>query len=338
MNDNDLKKFLERIDKASNYEELDRVRLDVLGRKGILTNELRSISQLPDSERAQTGKRLNAYRQEIEGRIDSKKQALHEEQLAREAEDFVDMTLPGVEPERGRLHPVASLQSDLIYIFQQLGFEVADGPEVETDWYCFEALNMGPHHPARDTQDTFYLENGAVPRTHTSSVQIRHMEQNKPPIRIVAPGKVYRNEDEDATHIWGFHQLECLVVDEGISLSDLKGTIDYMLKQLFGDETELKLLPNYFPYTEPSMEMHASCMMCEESSRQDCRVCKGTGWVELGGAGMVHPNVLRNVGIDTDVYSGFAFGFGLERIASIQYQLPDLRDLWRPNLKFLEQF
>ena len=338
MNDKDLQNILERIENTSSSDELEQVRIDVLGRKGTLTSELRNISQLPEEERASAGERLNRYRHDIESALDEKKQALHEERLKHESEQFLDMTRPGNPPQKGALHPVASLQSDLIYIFQQLGFGVADGPEVETDWYCFEALNMGPHHPARDTQDTFYLENGAIPRTHTSSVQIRHMEHNKPPIRVVAPGKVYRNEDEDATHIWGFHQLECLVVDEGISLSDLKGTIDYMLKQLFGEQTELKLLPNYFPYTEPSMEMHASCMMCEKSTREDCRVCKSTGWVELGGAGMVHPNVLRNVGIDPDVYTGFAFGFGLERIASIQYQLPDLRDLWRPNLKFLEQF
>jgi phenylalanyl-tRNA synthetase alpha chain len=212
------------------------------------------------------------------------------------------------------------------------------GPEIETDWYCFEALNIGPGHPARDMQDTFYLEDGAIPRTHTSTVQIRHMEQHKPPIRIIAPGKVYRNEDEDATHIWSFRQVEGLAVDKDISLSDLKGTLEYMLKGLFGEDTELRLRPNYFPYTEPSVEMDASCMICDEQSRYKCRTCKGTGWVELGGAGMVHPQVFRNVGIDPEVYQGFAFGFGLERIAAIKYQLPDLRDLWRPNLKFLEQF
>ena len=334
----DVDAALERIHNAEDEQALERVRIELLGRSGELTQQLRGISQLPQDPRAASGQRLNRAKQQLEEALQQRRTELQQQQLQQEQAETVDLTRPGIGTGRGRLHPVAQLQSQLVQIFQRLGFEVADGPEVETDWYCFEALNIGPHHPARDMQDTFYLENGAIPRTHTSSVQIRHMEQSQPPIRIIAPGKVYRNEDEDATHLWAFHQLECLVVDEGISLSDLKGTIEYMLKQLFGEQTQLKLLPNYFPYTEPSMEMHASCMMCREDNGGSCRVCKDTDWVELGGAGMVHPNVLRNVGIDPSVYSGFAFGFGLERIATIKHEIPDLRDFWRPNLRFLEQF
>lgn len=333
----EVKKWLQRIEEAESEAELEDVRRQLLGRKGELTTQLRQISQLKEDERAEAGKRLNDYKQQIEKALQERRQALLSQTLEEETQTQVDLTRPGIGPDLGSLHPVLSLQHELIRIFTQLGFVVASGPEVETDWYNFEALNMGSNHPARDMQDTFYLDNGFIPRTHTSSVQIRYMEANPPPVRIIAPGKVYRNEDEDATHIWSFHQLECLVVDRGVRLSDLKGTLEYMLRSLFGEAALLRLRPDYFPYTEPSLEVDASCLLCGEDSAA-CRVCKGTGWVELGGAGMVHPNVLRNVGLDPKEYSGFAFGFGLERMVAVQYQLPDLRDLWRPDLKFLEQF
>jgi phenylalanyl-tRNA synthetase alpha chain len=248
-----------------------------------------------------------------------------------------DLSAPSKLAKLGHYHPVEELQKQLIEIFWQIGFVVADGPEVETNWYNFEALNIPKDHPARDLQDTFYLENGTVPRTHTSSVQIRYMEANKPPIRIIAPGKVYRNEDEDTTHIWCFRQLEALVVDEGITLADLKGTLLYMLQSLFGKQTKLQLRPNYFPYVEPAVEMDASCVACRQND-PDCRLCKGTGWIELGGAGMVHPQVLKNVGIDPKRYSGFAFGFGIERMAAVKYGVDDVRQFWRPDFRFLEQF
>jgi phenylalanyl-tRNA synthetase alpha chain len=246
-------------------------------------------------------------------------------------------------PKLGHHHPVALLLEDLTDIFWQMGYQVVDGPEVETEWYNFEALNLDADHPARDTQDTFYLEGGNLPRTHTSSVQIRHMElhKDKLPIRIVAPGKVYRNEDEDARHSWIFHQIEGLVVDEGITLADLKGTLEAMLHGVLGEGTKLRLRPNYFPYTEPSVEMDATCIICDGSGtieEVNCKMCGGTGWLELGGAGMVHPQVLRNAGIDPEKYSGFAFGFGPERIAALKYGVDDVRDFWRPNLNFLEQF
>ncbi len=327
-----------KIAEAETEGQVEALRIEYLGRKGSITKELRNISELPKSKRAREGARLNEIKNKMEEALSDRIDQLRSQKLQEESSQHYDMTMPGISPGIGHLHPVEQLERDVVELFMQLGFEVVDGPEIETEWYCFEALNIGPDHPARDMQDTFYLENGAVPRTHTSSVQIRHMENNNPPIRVIAPGKVYRNEDEDATHIWSFRQVEGLVVDYDISLSDLKGTLEYMLKGLFGEDTELRLRSNYFPYTEPSVEMDASCMVCNEASRRHCRVCKGTGWVELGGAGMVHPQVLRNVGVDPEEYSGFAFGFGLERITAVKYQLTDLRDLWRPDIRFLRQF
>jgi phenylalanyl-tRNA synthetase alpha chain len=232
---------------------------------------------------------------------------------------------------------------ELTDLFWQMGYQVAEGPEVETEWYNFEALLVGKDHPARDLQDTFYLEGGNLPRTHTSSIQIRYLEQHKDelPVRIIAPGKVYRNEDEDARHSWIFYQIEGLVVDKGIGLGDLKGTLEAMMKGILGSDTKVRLRPNYFPYTEPSVEMDASCVICQGSGDIDgrvCHLCGGTGWLELGGAGMVHPQVLRNVGVDPAVYSGFAFGFGPERLAAIKYGVGDVREFWRPNFMFLDQF
>ncbi len=323
---------------AETEEAVNDLRIKYLGRKGKITKALRVVGKLPEKQRAHEGARLNKLKKDTEAILTSRLNQIRSKRLEEETARHYDLSRPGITPRRGHLHPVEQLQKDVVELFWQLGFQVADGPEIETEWYCFEALNIGPDHPARDMQDTFYLENGAVPRTHTSSVQIRYMENNAPPIRVIAPGKVYRNEDEDATHVWSFRQVEGLVVDEGIRLSDLKGTLEYMLKGLFGEHTELRLRPNYFPYTEPSLEMDASCMMCTEETRQSCRVCKSTGWVELGGAGMVHPQVLRNVGIDPEHYSGFAFGFGLERITAVKYELSDLRDLWRPDIRFLRQF
>ena len=331
-------KIEHEISSAATEEAVNDLRVKYLGRKGEITMALRSVGKLDEKERASEGARLNKLKKDTEALLASRLAQIRFKQLEDETARYYDLSRPGIRPRKGYLHPVEQLQKDVIELFWQLGFQVADGPEIETEWYCFEALNIGPDHPARDMQDTFYLENGAVPRTHTSSVQIRYMENNTPPVRIIAPGKVYRNEDEDATHVWSFRQVEGLVVDKGVRLSDLKGTLEYMLKGLFGERTELRLRPNYFPYTEPSLEMDASCMMCTENTQQNCRVCKGTGWVELGGAGMVHPRVLRNVGIDPEVYSGFAFGFGLERITAVKYELSDLRDLWRPDIRFLRQF
>jgi len=223
----------------------------------------------------------------------------------------------------------------MVELFTSLGNEVADGPEVEDDWPNFEALNMGQEHPARDMQDTFYLEDGNLPRTHTSSVQIRYMENHKPPIKIISIGKVHRNENEDATHSWIFHQVEGLVVGEGVTFADLKGTLDLVAKKILGPETKTRFRPNFFPYTEPSAEMDASCPQC---GGKGCRSCGGTGWLELLGSGMVHPEVLRKMNIDPEKYIGFAFGLGVERIAMIRHNIPDVRYFWHPDVRFLEQF
>lgn len=334
----DIAEWVETIKQADSLKEVERLRIKYLGKKGVLTQALKSIKEAPADKRAKVGRELNQAQEQIEAQLNKRRRELQRQAVEQEAREYpIDLTAPGVGRELGWFHPVEQLQRQLIHIFWQLGFQVADGPEIESDWYNFEALNIPVDHPARDMQDTFYLENGAIPRTHTSSVQIRYMENHKPPIRIIAPGKVYRNEDEDALHVWSFHQLEGLVVDKGISMADLKGTLLYMIKSLAGEEADIRLRPNYFPYTEPSVEIDATCMICAGRDR-DCKLCGGTGWVELLGAGMVHPQVLRNVGIDPAVYSGFAFGFGLERMASVLYQVDDLRLFWRPDLKFLKQF
>lgn len=336
MNINELtKSAIAELKQASSLEELERLRVEYLGRSGQVTQVLRAVGQLPEAERAEAGQQANQLRQELTAELDSRRSQLAAESLTRElAETTLDLSAPQVK-DFGHDHPVSSLLNDIVRLFWQMGFEVVQGPEIETLWYNFEALNIPIDHPARDMQDTFYLEGGNVARTHTSGMQIRHMEQNQPPIRIISPGKVYRNEDEDPRHIWSFMQVEGLVIDEGIGVADLKGTLLSMVRGLLGNDTEIRLRPNYFPYTEPSIEVDASCPICHSKG---CNLCSQTGWVELLGSGMVHPQVLMNVGIDHKRYSGFAFGVGLERLAAVKYQIPDLRELWRPNLKFLEQF
>ncbi len=335
--------YVARIKAAKTLAELEAVRVELLGRQGELTKELKSIGSLPADERAGKGASLNALRTVIEQGLTERQRALAVSAAKDELSTPLDVTAPGVIPPLGHRHPVSMVLDELVELFWQMGYQVADGPEVETEWHIFEALNIPADHPARDMQDTFYLENGLVPRTHTSGIQIRHMLENRDnlPIRIVAPGKVYRNEDEDSRHSWSFYQIEGLVVDEGISLGDLKGTLEIMLRGLLGEETKIRLRSNYFPYTEPSVEMDATCVVCGGSGQfeaKTCHLCGGTGWLELGGAGMVHPQVLRNVGIDPERYSGFAFGFGPERIAAIKYGVDDVREFWRPDFKFLEQF
>lgn len=321
---------------AGDETSLQQLRVKYLGRKGVITEALKGIKDLPASKRAKAGAEANAARQELETAINAAQKRLAEKAIEQEAQQVIDLTAPS-QVKLGHIHPVTQLLDELVQIFWQMGFTIAEGPEVETEWYNFEALNIPPDHPARDMQDTFYLEGGNLPRTHTSGVQIRYMQEHEPPIRIIAPGKVYRNEDEDPRHSWMFYQVEGLVVDKGISLADLKGTLLAMMQGLLGPDANVRLRPNYFPYTEPSVEMDGSCFKCGGKGG-DCELCSGTGWVELGGAGMVHPEVLRRVGLDPEIYSGFAFGFGPERIALLKYGLDDIRYLWRPNLKFLEQF
>jgi len=321
---------------AADERAVAELRVKYLGRKGLVTAELKSVGTLAPRERAAAGAAANKASAEIEAAIAEAENRLRLAKLEQSTQDArLDLTAPS-DVRIGHLHPVGQLMDEIVRLFWQMGFSVADGPEVETEWYNFEALLVGADHPARDMQDTFYSTTpGLLPRTHTSGVQVRYMETHEPPIRIIAPGKVYRNEDEDNRHLWMFYQVEGLVVDKGISMADLKGTLLAMLKGLLGDDIGLRLRPNFFPYTEPSVEMDATCIICRGKG---CRTCSGTGWIELGGAGMVHPQVLRNVGIDPHVYSGFAFGFGPERIALVKYGIDDIRYFWRPDLRFLEQF
>ena len=328
---------------ATSLEQLEAVRVDLLGRSGQLTEQLRRVGELPPQERAAAGAAANSLRQLAEARLGERLEALRAQATERELGVALDLTAPGIPVTVGHRHPVSVVLDELVGVFWQMGYQVADGPEVETEWHNFEALNIPETHPARDMQDTFYLEGGNLPRTHTSGVQIRYMQAHRDelPIRIVSPGKVYRNEDEDARHSWSFYQLEGLVVDEGISLGDLKGTLEAMMRGVLGEGTKVRLRPNYFPYTEPSVEMDASCVICGGTGQIDggeCKLCEATGWLELGGAGMVHPQVLRNVGIDPARFSGFAFGFGPERIAAIKYNVADVREFWRPDFNFLDQF
>jgi phenylalanyl-tRNA synthetase alpha chain len=329
------KSIVAEIAKAQDLNALEVLRVKHLGRKSQLVAELSGIGSLEPKDRGAAGKQLNEAKLHIEKALLEQKTKVEMKLLEQAAaQDAIDVTLP-TQTMYGHAHPALQVIDDIVRTFVQMGYTVVDGPEVEDEWHNFEALNIPAGHPARDMQDTFYLEGGNLPRTHTSGVQIRFMENNQPPIRIICPGKVYRNEDEDARHSWSFYQIEGLVVDKGVSLADLKGTLLAMAQGVLGKDAQIRLRLNYFPYTEPSVEMDATCILCKGSG---CDVCSQTGWLEMGGAGMVHPQVLRNVGLDPDVYSGFAFGFGPERLAMIKYQMPDVREFWRPTMKFLEQF
>jgi phenylalanyl-tRNA synthetase alpha chain len=310
---------------------LETVKYKYLGRKSELSEIMKSLGGLKVDERKKLGAATNKARTEIETLL-TKKEAEFTENLRGTS---IDVTAPGRLYENGHIHPVTRVTNEILDVFKSLGYEIVNGPEVEDDWHNFEALNMPEEHAARDMQDTFYLINGAIPRTHTSSVQIRYMENNKPPIKIVSAGKVHRNENEDATHSWIFQQIEGLVVDENITFGDLKGTLETFAKAILGEDTKTRFRPSFFPYTEPSAELDASCPHCKGAG---CRSCGYSGWLELLGSGMVHPWVLSNMGIDPNKYSGFAFGMGPERIAAIKYMIPDIRYFWHPDIRFLEQF
>jgi len=322
--------YLKDLAKADS-KSLELVRTKYLGRKSELSVILKSLASLSVDEKKLIGGVANKTKMEMEQAFAAKETELS----SVLDEQKVDITAPGKLYPSGHIHPVSRVLTEMVELFTSLGYEVADGPEVEDDWHNFEALNMGPEHPARDMQDTFYLEGGNLPRTHTSSVQIRYMENHEPPIKIISIGKVHRNENEDATHSWIFHQVEGLVVGEGVTFADLKGTLDLVAKKILGPDTKTRFRPNFFPYTEPSAEMDASCPQC---GGKGCRSCGGTGWLELLGSGMVHPDVLRKMNIDPEKYSGFAFGLGVERIAMIRHNIPDIRYFWHPDVRFLEQF
>lgn len=316
--------------------ELEEFRLKYLGKKGALTKVLRGMGGLPPEERPLMGQIANEVRSYIEKELDKKTKAIKEFELDKRLKsEAIDVTVPGKRPGVGRLHPISTVLNELKDIFLGMGFDVAEGPEVEYDYYNFEALNMPKNHPARDTQDTFYIDDNMLLRTHTSPVQIRTMEKTKPPIKIICPGRVYRSDEVDATHSPIFHQIEGLVVDKGITMGDLKGVLDVFAKAVFGPDTKTKLRPHHFPFTEPSAEVDVSCAICKGDG---CRVCSDTGWIEILGAGMVHPRVLQYVDIDPDIYSGFAFGMGLDRIANIKYGIDDIRLLFENDIRFLKQF
>lgn len=315
---------------------LDALRLKTLGKKGDLTLMLRSMGQLPAEERPKAGQMINVVREKLTEQMDALdakiKRIEQERKLEREA---IDVTEPRKHAPIGTIHPVSLVQDQLLKVFTGMGFDVVEGPEVELDLFNFELLNLPKNHPARDAQDTFYIEDNIVLRTHTSPVQARTMLSRKPPIRIVCPGRVYRADEVDATHSPVFHQMEGLVIDEDVTMADLKGTLDTFAKALYGDDVTTRFRPSFFPFTEPSAEVDLTCVNCHGKG---CRVCKGTGWIEVLGAGMVNPKVLDMCGIDSKKYRGFAFGVGLERIVMLRYGITDMRALYEGDVRFLSQF
>lgn len=326
----------EQLASLADAKQLDELRVRFLGKKGELTAILKQMGGLSAEERPIIGQLANKVRADIEQAITERFSAIKEAETARKLKsETLDVTLPGKSQKIGAMHPLTIVLNDVKEIFLGMGFEVAEGPEIETDHYCFEALNMPKHHPARDTQDTFYVNDNVVLRTQTSSVQIRTMENKKPPIRIISPGRVYRSDTVDATHSPLFHQFEGLVVDKGITMADLKGTLELLMKKLYGEDCKIRLRPHHFPYTEPSAEVDIMCFNC---GGEGCPLCKGDGYIELLGAGMVHPKVLEGCGIDPEVYSGFAFGVGLERITMGRYEIDDMRLFYENDVRFLNQF
>lgn len=327
---------LDEISSSAAMSDLEDIRIRILGKKGELTAALRGMKDIPDEERPAFGKRVNEIRDMLTEALEKKTSDLRQaERGKRLAAEALDVTLPGIRNRMGAYHPITRVYYEIRDIFVSMGFEVMDGPEVEYDKYNFEMLNIPKDHPARDMQDTFYISSDVVLRTHTSPVQVRTMLKKDPPIRMICPGRVYRSDDVDATHSPIFNQIEGLVVGRGISFAHLKDTLNTFLKELYGEETVTKFRPGHFPFTEPSAEVDATCVKCGGSG---CNVCKGTGMIEVLGSGMVHPHVLRGCGIDPEVYTGFAFGMGLDRIASLKYGITDIRLLFENDIRFLSQF
>ena len=321
---------------AEDVKAVDELRVRYLGKKGEITAILKQMGSLSAEERPKMGQLANEVRADIENAVAKAMSEMNEKALKLRLEkEALDISIPGKTDEVGSLHPLNSTLNKLIDIFKSMGFDVVDGPEIETDYYNFEALNVPQDHPARDMQDTFYLTENMLLRTQTSATQIRTMEKRTPPIRMICPGRVYRSDDVDATHSPVFHQVEGLVVDKGITMCDLKGTLETMAKEIYGSDTKVKFRPSFFPFTEPSVEVDVSCSEC---GGKGCRVCKGSGWIEILGAGMVHPKVLAGCGIDPEEYSGFAFGIGLDRLTTTRHKISDIRLLFENDLRFLKQF
>lgn len=320
---------------AADLKKLDDVRVHYLGKKGLLTEQLKQLGQMEPELRKDAGQIINMAKQQVQAWVDARRDVLEQAGLARRLEEqAIDVTLPGRGEQPGGLHPVTRTLMRIEALFAQLGFETVQGPEIEDDYHNFEALNIPAHHPARAMHDTFYFDAHTVLRTHTSPVQIRIMENRQPPLRIMAPGRVYRC-DSDLTHTPMFHQVEGLYVDTDVSFAELKGVLDDFLRNFFERDLAVRFRPSYFPFTEPSAEVDIECVMC---SGEGCRVCKQTGWLEVLGCGMVHPKVFENAGIDTEKYTGFAFGMGVERLAMLRYGVNDLRLFFENDLRFLRQF
>jgi len=327
--------FKQALDQVEGLKALEELRNNYLGRKrGIVKDLLNDLRTAPKELRPELGQIINQLKQTVENNLAEKLEALKSGKSDSRSESGLDLTLPGIAPELGALHPLNVVNRDLIRIFERMGYEVAGASEIETDFYNFEALGLTKDHPARDMQDTFYVTDEVVLRTHTSNVQIHLMQERKPPFKAIMPGRVYR-KDADITHSPMFHQVEGLVVGEDITFTDLKGTLEHFLKQLFGPDTKMRLRPSYFPFTEPSAEVDVSCIMC---GGKGCRVCKNSGWLEILGAGMVDPVVFKNVGYDPEVVSGFAFGLGVERVAMLKHGISDIRMFFDNDLRFLSQF
>jgi phenylalanyl-tRNA synthetase alpha chain len=321
------------IDTAASLAELEQLRVEYLGRKARLTQLLRSVGQLPQAERRSAGAEANRVKNRLQELLEARATDLAETPAQKSIE--TDLTLPGRDVWRGARHPCTLVADEICEIFKELGFVRAQGPEVETTWYNFTVLNTPLDHPAADEQDTFYLSEDVVLRTHTSPVQARVMEKAKPPVRIVVPGVAYRRDPFDASHAPAFEQIEGLAVDEGITFIDYKASISYFVHRFFGEDTETRFRPSFFPFTEPSAEVDVSCVLCHGKG---CSACKGTGWIEIMGSGMVDPAVFDNVGYDSERYTGFAFGMGVARIAMLRYQIPDIRLLYEGDVRFLRQF
>ncbi len=326
------KRALKDLETVSDASELEKFRVKYLGKKGILTSLIKKLSEVPPSERPELGKLANLIKSNLSKRLDEAHEKISFEK-ARQVSSL-DVTLPGREPLRGHLHPITLVIKEVCRIFSRMGYSVVKGPNVELDYYNFEALNFPKDHPARDMQDTFYISDNIVLRTHTSPMQARVMETQKPPVSVIAPGKVYRR-DSDVSHTPMFHQVEGFLVDEGVTFGDLKGTLTSFVHQMFGSETKLRFRPSFFPFTEPSAEVDILCVIC---GGKGCRTCSHTGWLEILGSGMIDPEVYRFVDYDPEIYSGFAFGVGIERIAMLKYEIDDIQLFFKNDMRFLRQF
>lgn len=326
---------LAAIESAQTLSQLESTRVEYLGRKGQLTLLLRSVGELPEAQRKQAGRILNEIKQEITSALDRRSADLESIQIhERLSRERIDVTLPGRKPRIGKIHPTHRVLRKIVEIFVGLGFSVVEGPEIETEYNNFDALNFPSWHPSRDEHDSFYVGKGYLLRTHTSPAQVRVMQSQQPPIRVIVPGRCYRRDQPDASHLISFFQIEGLYVDRDVSLADLKGTLTVFARELFGEKTRVRFRPHYFPFTEPSGELDISCLICQGKG---CRLCKNTGWLEVLGCGMVHPNVFKNVGYDPKVVTGYAFGLGVERIAMLRYGISDIRLLYENDLAFLER-